>query len=47
VLTAIFQGGWVLAQLWLFWIAPLAGGALGGLIFLPETPLHSLHVSDT
>jgi aquaporin Z len=31
--VAIFQGGWALAQLWLFWIAPLAGGALGGLIY--------------
>jgi aquaporin Z len=31
--VAIFQGGWALTQLWLFWIAPLAGGALGGLIY--------------
>lgn len=28
---ALFVGGWALQQLWLFWIAPLAGGALGGL----------------
>jgi aquaporin Z len=27
---AVFVGGWALAQLWLFWIAPLIGGALGG-----------------
>jgi aquaporin Z len=27
---AIFVGGWALAQLWLFWVAPLLGGALGG-----------------
>lgn len=30
---ALFVGGWALAQLWLFWIAPLIGGALGGLIY--------------
>jgi aquaporin Z len=27
---AIFVGGWALAQLWLFWVAPIIGGALGG-----------------
>ena len=27
---AIFVGGWALQQLWLFWLAPLVGGALGG-----------------
>jgi aquaporin Z len=29
---AIVVGDWALAQLWLFWVAPLAGGALGGLV---------------
>ena len=28
---AIFVGGWALSQLWLFWIAPIVGGALAGL----------------
>ncbi len=28
---AIFVGGWALAQLWLFWLAPLGGGAIAGL----------------
>ena len=27
---AIFVGGWAISQLWLFWLAPLVGGALGG-----------------
>src|SRR6516164_7425867 len=27
---ALFVGGWAVAQLWLFWLAPLVGGALGG-----------------
>jgi len=27
---AVFVGGWALSQLWLFWLAPILGGALGG-----------------
>ena len=30
---AIFVGGWALEQLWLFWLAPLIGGAIGGIIY--------------
>jgi aquaporin Z len=30
---ALFVGGWALQQLWLFWLAPLVGGALGGIIW--------------
>jgi len=30
---AVFVGGWALRQLWLFWLAPLVGGALGGGIY--------------
>jgi aquaporin Z len=30
---ALFVGGWALSQLWLFWLAPLIGGAAGGLIY--------------
>jgi aquaporin Z len=30
--TALFAQGWALEQLWLFWVAPLAGGAIGGLL---------------
>jgi aquaporin Z len=29
---AIFTGGWALQQLWLFWVAPLLGGLLGGFV---------------
>ena len=29
---AIFVGGWALAQLWLFWIAPIAGAAVAGIV---------------
>ena len=28
---ALFVGGWALSQLWLFWVAPLAGAVLSGL----------------
>jgi aquaporin Z len=30
---AIFAGGWALQQLWMFWVAPLIGGSLGGGIY--------------
>lgn len=30
---AIFAGGWALQQLWMFWVAPLLGGAIGGGIY--------------
>lgn len=38
---AVFVGGWALQQLWLFWVAPLVGGALGGLVYRwisPDAP---------
>lgn len=31
--VAVFVGGWAVQQLWLFWIAPLVGAALGGVIY--------------
>ena len=29
---ALFVGGWALAQLWMFWVAPLVGATLAGLV---------------
>ena len=31
--VAIFQGGWALQQLWLFWLMPAIGGVLGGFVY--------------
>lgn len=31
--VAIFQGTWALEQLWVFWLVPLIGGIIGGLIY--------------
>lgn len=31
--VAVFVGDWALAQLWLFWVAPIIGAALGALAY--------------
>jgi aquaporin Z len=31
--VAIFAGGWALGQLWLFWVAPIAGAFLGAAVY--------------
>jgi aquaporin Z len=30
---ALIVGGWAIQQLWLFWLAPLLGAAIGGFIY--------------
>lgn len=41
---ALFVGGWALSQLWLFWVAPIVGAVVGGVISLtffaaPQEPV--------
>jgi aquaporin Z len=31
--VALFEGGWAISQLWLFWVAPIVGAALAGLFY--------------
>jgi aquaporin Z len=31
--VAVFVGGWAIAQLWLFWVAPIVGAVLGASVF--------------
>jgi aquaporin Z len=30
---AVFVGGWAVQQLWLFWVAPIAGAAIAGMLY--------------
>jgi aquaporin Z len=39
--VAVYVGGWAIAQLWLFWVAPIVGGAIGGKLY------HSLFASES
>jgi aquaporin Z len=48
---AIFAGGWALSQLWLFWVAPILGAIIGGLISTtffaaPQPPLREEMARD-
>lgn len=31
--VALFEGGWAIRQLWLFWVAPIIGAVLAGVVY--------------
>ena len=31
--VALYVGGWAISQLWLFWVAPIIGAILGGVVY--------------
>jgi aquaporin Z len=41
---ALFAGAWAIGQLWMFWVAPLIGGVLGGIIFRALSPEPSAQI---
>ncbi|MET0372340.1 MAG: aquaporin Z [Sphingobium sp.] len=44
---ALLVGGWAIQQLWLFWLAPILGGALGGITYRWLSPASPAPVDVT
>ena len=45
--TALYAGDWALKSLWLFWIAPIVGGAIVGLLYRAFGPQDEVEVIET
>jgi aquaporin Z len=45
---AVFVGGWAIQQLWLFWVAPIIGAVLAGIVYpLISGPVEEPPVTGT
>ena len=44
---AIFQGSWAIEQLWLFWLAPIVGAVLAGLVYKWLSPNDSTPIDGS
>ena len=44
--TAAFAGGWAVAQLWAFWVAPLIGAAIVGLLYRAFAPVDEVEIVE-
>lgn len=44
--TALFAGDWALGQLWLFWVAPILGGAIVGLLWRAFAPSEEIEIIE-
>ena len=45
--TALFAGDWALSQLWVFWVAPIVGAAIVGLLWRAFAPVEEIEVVET
>jgi len=45
--TAAFAGDWALSQLWVFWVAPIIGAAIVGLLYRAFAPIEELEIVET
>ena len=43
--VAVFAGGGYISQLWLFWVAPILGGAIGGALYSWLSPQHEAAIT--
>ncbi|MGC4175904.1 aquaporin [Demequina sp.] len=45
--TALFSDSWALTQLWAFWVAPIVGAAIVGLLYRAFAPVEEIEIIET
>lgn len=45
--TALFADSWALTQLWAFWVAPIVGAAIVGLLYRAFAPVEEIEIVET